>query len=73
LHIPDGFISPVVAALMFGIAITFLTWSWKKVKVEYPKSFIALLSISSAFVFAAQMLMLLIPIKKERRQEQLCK
>lgn len=56
MHIPDGFVTPVTAAVMFGISIVFLAWSWKKVKAEYPKSFAPLLAISSAFVFAAQMI-----------------
>src|SRR4030066_753112 len=55
MHIPDGFINPATAATMFAVSIVFLVWSWKKVKAEYPKSFVAMLSISSAFVFAAQM------------------
>jgi len=41
---------------MFGISIIFLAWSWKKVRAEYSKSFAPLLAISSAFVFAAQMI-----------------
>ncbi len=56
MHIPDGYISPVTATAMFVISIVFLTWAWKKVKAEYPQSFVALLAISSAFVFAAQMI-----------------
>src|SRR3990170_1612595 len=56
MHIPDGFINPATAATMFALSIIFLVWSWKKVKAEYPKSFVAMLAISSAFVFAAQMI-----------------
>ena len=56
MHIPDAFITPTVAALMFGISIIFLAVSWKKVRAEYPKSFAPLLAISSAFIFAAQMI-----------------
>src|SRR3990170_5543001 len=55
MHIPDGFLNPATAATMFAASIVFLVWSWKKVKAEYPPSFVAMLSISSAFVFAAQM------------------
>jgi cobalt/nickel transport system permease protein len=55
MHIPDGFINPATAAIMFAVSIVFLVWSWKKVKAEYPPSFVAMLAISSAFVFAAQM------------------
>ncbi len=56
MHIPDGYISPVTATIMFTISLVFLAWAWKKVKTEYPQSFVALLAISSAFVFAAQMI-----------------
>jgi len=56
MHIPDGFINPATAALMFAVTIAFLAWSWKKVKATYPSSFVALLAISSAFIFAAQMI-----------------
>ena len=56
MHIPDGFINPATAALMFAVTIAFLAWSWKKVKTTYPSSFVALLAISSAFIFAAQMI-----------------
>lgn len=56
MHILDGYIDPATAVIMLGVSIAFLVWAWKKVKAEYPKSFVALLAISSAFVFAAQML-----------------
>jgi cobalt/nickel transport system permease protein len=56
VHIPDGFINPETAVMMFGVSIAFLAWSWKKVKADYPQSFVALLAVSSAFVFAAQMI-----------------
>jgi cobalt/nickel transport system permease protein len=41
---------------MWIISAIFLTWSWKKAKATYPKSFASLLAVSSAFVFTAQML-----------------
>ena len=56
MHIPDGFITPITAAVMFGISIPLLAFSWKKVRADYPKSFAPLLAISSAFIFAAQMI-----------------
>src|SRR3972149_8148114 len=56
MPIPDSFLNPATAALMFAVTIAFLAWSWKKVKGTYPSSFVALLAISSAFVFAAQMI-----------------
>jgi len=56
VHIPDGFLSPAICALMYAIAIGFLVWSWRKVRVTYPRSLAPLLAVSSAFVFAAQMI-----------------
>ncbi|MEM3769768.1 MAG: energy-coupling factor ABC transporter permease [Candidatus Bathyarchaeia archaeon] len=55
MHIPDGYISPEIAAMMIAISIIFLVLSWKKAKTIYPKALAPLLAVSSAFVFAAQM------------------
>jgi cobalt/nickel transport system permease protein len=41
---------------MWIVSATFLAWSWKKAKVTYSRSITSLLAISSAFVFAAQMI-----------------
>jgi cobalt/nickel transport system permease protein len=56
MHIPDGFLNAPTAALMFAISIPILVWSWKKAQATYGRSFTAVLAISSAFVFAAQMI-----------------
>lgn len=56
MHILDGYIDPTTATIMLVVSFAILAWSWKKVKAEYPQSFVALLAISSAFVFSAQML-----------------
>ncbi|MEM3702809.1 MAG: energy-coupling factor ABC transporter permease [Candidatus Bathyarchaeia archaeon] len=56
MHIPDGYIGPEVATLMSIISAAFLIWSWRKAKATYPRSLAPLLAISSAFVFAAQMI-----------------
>lgn len=56
MHIPDGFLNAPTAALMFAISIPILAWSWKKAQATYGRSFTAILAISSAFVFAAQMI-----------------
>ena len=53
MHIPDGFLNPATAALMYAVAFAFLAWSWKKAKAVCPGSFVALLAVSSAFVFTA--------------------
>lgn len=41
---------------MFAAAIILLVISWRKAKATYTQSFAAILAISSAFVFAAQMI-----------------
>jgi cobalt/nickel transport system permease protein len=62
MHIPDGLIatnnptSVSVAILMWIVSIAFLAWSWKKAKTTYFRGVTALLAITSAFVFAAQMI-----------------
>jgi cobalt/nickel transport system permease protein len=56
MHIPDGFLNPSIAVIMFIVSIGFLAWSWKKVTTTYSRSFTAVLGISSAFIFAAQMI-----------------
>jgi cobalt/nickel transport system permease protein len=62
MHIPDGLIatneptSLTIAVGMWIVSIAFLAWSWKKAKTTYSRSITALLAISSAFVFAAQMI-----------------
>jgi cobalt/nickel transport system permease protein len=62
MHIPDGLIatnqptSLTITVGMWIISIAFLAWSWKKAKATYSCSITSLLAISSAFVFAAQMI-----------------
>ena len=60
MHISDGLIlnntSIVLAIVMWFVAISFLFWSWKKAKATYARSITALLAVSSAFIFAAQMI-----------------
>jgi cobalt/nickel transport system permease protein len=62
MHVPDGLIITNKPLSVFGviamwiISLAFLYWSWKKAKHNYSQSITALLGISSAFVFAAQMI-----------------
>ncbi|MGQ9506744.1 MAG: energy-coupling factor ABC transporter permease [Candidatus Bathycorpusculaceae bacterium] len=56
MHIPDGFLSPIICALMYIISIGFLVWSWRKARATYSSALTPLLAVSSAFVFAAQMI-----------------
>ena len=56
MHIPDGFLSLTICAVMYAISVGFLIWSWKKAKNAYSSQVTPLLAVSSAFVFAAQMI-----------------
>ncbi len=60
MHISDGLIlnntSIVLAIIMWALSIVILLWSWKKAQQTYTRSITALLAISSAFIFAAQMI-----------------
>jgi len=60
MHISDGLIlnntSLVLAIMMWVLSIGIFAWSWKKALQTYTRSITALLAISSAFVFAAQMI-----------------
>ncbi len=60
MHIPDGLITSATSIAasvgMWMVSIVFLAWAWKKAKATYSRSITALLAVSSAFVFAAQMI-----------------
>jgi cobalt/nickel transport system permease protein len=56
VHIPDGFLSPAICAVTYAVSIGFLVWSWRKARATYSRSLAPLLAVSSAFVFAAQMI-----------------
>ncbi len=60
MHISDGLIlnstSIILAIIMWALSIGILIWSWKKAQQTYTRSITALLAISSAFIFAAQMI-----------------
>jgi len=56
MHIPDGFLNLTICVFMYVVSMGFLIWSWKKVKNSYSNSVTPMLAVSSAFVFAAQMI-----------------
>jgi len=60
MHIPDGLIANNMgfstAIIMWIISVSILALSWRRAKSTYTRSITALLAISSAFVFAAQMI-----------------
>ncbi|MDH7478341.1 MAG: energy-coupling factor ABC transporter permease, partial [Candidatus Bathyarchaeota archaeon] len=45
LHIPDGFLSPTICALMYAISIGFLIWSWRKARATYSSAITPLLAV----------------------------
>jgi len=56
VHIPDSFLSLPICTFMYVVSAFFLIWSWRKARATYPRSLAPLLAISSAFIFAAQMI-----------------
>ena len=60
MHISDGLIANnwgiVAAAIMWIVSVSILAYSWKRAKVTYTRSISAILAVSSAFIFAAQMI-----------------
>jgi cobalt/nickel transport system permease protein len=60
MHISDGLIANnwgiTAAIIMWIVSASILVWSWRKAKATYSRSISAILAISSAFVFAAQMI-----------------
>jgi cobalt/nickel transport system permease protein len=60
VHISDGLIfnstSIIFAIIMWAVSIGILAWSWRKAQQTYTRSITALLAVSSAFIFATQMI-----------------
>jgi cobalt/nickel transport system permease protein len=56
MHIPDGFLSPAVAAIAGMIAIAAVAYGLRVADVELDEARVPLLGVLAAFVFAAQLL-----------------
>jgi cobalt/nickel transport system permease protein len=56
LHIPDGFLSPGVAAIAGIVAIAAVAYGLRVANVELDEARVPLLGVLAAFIFAAQML-----------------
>lgn len=41
---------------MYLISVVFLAWAWRGARRTFPRSFVPLIAVSSAFIFVAQML-----------------
>jgi cobalt/nickel transport system permease protein len=55
LHAPDGFLTPVVAAVMWAVSAIVLAYAVKRTNETFDERAIPLLGVTAAFIFAAQM------------------
>jgi len=55
LHAPDGFLSPLIAAVMWAVTAVVLAYAVKKTNATFDERAIPLLGVTAAFIFAAQM------------------
>ncbi|TAN61383.1 cobalamin biosynthesis protein CbiM, partial [bacterium] len=56
MHIPDGFLSPRISLVTWGVALAGVSFCLKKTAKTLKDRMIPLMGVMSAFVFAAQML-----------------
>jgi cobalt/nickel transport system permease protein len=56
MHIPDGFLSPGVAAAAGVVAVAAIAYGLRVANVDLDESRVPLLGVIAAFIFAAQML-----------------
>lgn len=56
LHLPDGFLSPLVAAVGWLLALVFISWSLRRTNKQLQQRQVPLMGILAAFIFAAQAL-----------------
>jgi cobalt/nickel transport system permease protein len=54
LHIPDGFLSPVVAILAWIVTVAFMVVAVRRASREFDERLVPLMGVLSAFIFAAQ-------------------
>jgi cobalt/nickel transport system permease protein len=55
VHIPDGFISPVVAVVTLAVTVIFWVISFKKIKNKLEERLVPMMGLLTALFFAAQM------------------
>ena len=56
MHIPDGFLSPGVAAALFVVAVAVVGRGLRDAEARMDESRVPMLGVLAAFIFAAQML-----------------
>jgi len=62
MHIPDGILSVPVLAGTWAISATALSWAARRSKKELDQSLVPLAGVAGAFIFAAQMIQIPIPV-----------
>jgi len=62
MHIPDGILSIPVLAGSWAVSATALTWATRRSKKELDQSLVPLAGVAGAFIFAAQMIQIPIPV-----------
>jgi len=56
MHIPDGFLSPLVALFFWGVTIIAVAYALSRVRVELTERQVPLMGVLAAVIFAGQML-----------------
>ena len=56
MHIPDGFLNPLISILMFILTLISLIWAWKGTKQTLPRSFPPLIALCSSIILIAQII-----------------
>ena len=56
MHIPDGFVSGTINLAGFGVSAIACSYSIRKINKTMEERHIPLLGVTSAFIFAAQMI-----------------
>ncbi len=56
MHVPDGFLSGGVAAILWVVAIIAITYSVRRAEGELTEDKVPMLGVIAAFIFAVQML-----------------
>jgi cobalt/nickel transport system permease protein len=56
MHIPDGFLSPLVALIFWGFAVVGIAYALSRVRAELNERQVPLMGVLAAVIFAGQML-----------------
>lgn len=61
MHIPDGYLSPATAGVLYGLAIPFWYAATKKLRTVFSTRIIPVMALLSAFCFVLQMINIPLP------------